>query len=168
MKKVYYLGTLYDILYCACNITWTIFLVICFPALSKNLLFNLFDYLKLDIWTFNDLLEFWLDVSVNCKKNQNIWIYNIVPVDGLPLCGYFNSLLEWIIIPFASPVGSFGCASDWHIRLVTRRSWVWSPPVLTTYFRGDWSWNIFCSHFLPSADPRRTFVTFWLKNVHKY
>ena len=33
-------------------------------------------------------------------------------------------------------------------------------------FRGDWSWNIFYGHSLPSADSRRAVVSFWRKNVH--
>ena len=35
-----------------------------------------------------------------------------------------------------------------------------------TFFRGDWSWNIFYGHSLPSADSTRAVVTFWRKNVH--
>ena len=35
-----------------------------------------------------------------------------------------------------------------------------------TFFRGDWSWNIFYGHSLPSADSRRAVVSFWRKNVH--
>ena len=31
---------------------------------------------------------------------------------------------------------------------------------------GDWSWNIFYGHSLPSADSRRAVVSFWRKNVH--
>ena len=34
-----------------------------------------------------------------------------------------------------------------------------------TFFRGDWSWNIFYGHSLPSADSRAV-VSFWRKNVH--
>ena len=38
--------------------------------------------------------------------------------------------------------------------------------VSATFFRGDWSWNIFYGHSLPSADSRRAVVSFWRKNVH--
>ena len=58
--------------------------------------------------------------------------------------------------------GSVGCA----IRLETRRSRVQPPPRSATFFRGDWSWNIFYGHSLPSADSRRAVVSFWRKNVH--
>ena len=50
--------------------------------------------------------------------------------------------------------GSVGCA----VRLETRRSRVQSPPKSATFFRGDWSWNIFYGHSLPSADSRRAVV----------
>ena len=60
------------------------------------------------------------------------------------------------------PGGSVGCA----VRLETRRSWVQPPPRSATFFRGDWSWNIFYGHSLPSADTRRAVVSFWWKNVH--
>ena len=58
--------------------------------------------------------------------------------------------------------GSVGCA----IRLETRRSWVQPLQRSATFFRGDWSWNIFYGHSLPSADSRRAVVSFWRKNVH--
>ena len=48
----------------------------------------------------------------------------------------------------------------------TRRSRVQPPPRSATFFRGDWSWNIFYCHSLPSADSRRAVVSFWQKNVH--
>ena len=37
---------------------------------------------------------------------------------------------------------------------------------LATFFRGDWSWNIFYGHSLPSADSWSAVVSFWPKNVH--
>ena len=53
------------------------------------------------------------------------------------------------------------------VRLEIRRLRFWSQPGLETFFHGDWSWNIFCSHFLPSTDSRRAVVSSWRKNVHK-
>ena len=58
--------------------------------------------------------------------------------------------------------GSVGCA----VWLETRRSRVHPPPRSATFFRGDWSWNIFYAHSLPSADSRRAVVSFWRKKVH--
>ena len=58
--------------------------------------------------------------------------------------------------------GSVGCA----VRLETRRSRVQPPPRSATFFRGDWSWNIFYGHSLPSADSRRAVISFWRKNAH--
>ena len=62
----------------------------------------------------------------------------------------------------ASLGGSVGCA----VRLETRRSRVQAPLRSATFFRGEWSWNIFYSHSLPSAGSRRAVVSFWRKNVH--
>ena len=58
--------------------------------------------------------------------------------------------------------GSIGCT----IWLETRRWRVQPPPRSATFFRWDWSWNIFYGHSLPSADSRRAVVSFWRKNVH--
>ena len=41
-----------------------------------------------------------------------------------------------------------------------------TSPRSETFFRGDWSWNIFYGHSLPSADSRRAVVSFRRKNVH--
>ena len=41
-----------------------------------------------------------------------------------------------------------------------------TPARSATFFRGDWSRNIFYSHSLSSTDSRRAVVNFWLKNVH--
>ena len=61
------------------------------------------------------------------------------------------------------------CRPRWlswmRVHLETRRSRVQPPPKSATFFRGDWSWNIFYGHSLPSADSRRAVVSFWRKNV---
>ena len=62
-----------------------------------------------------------------------------------------------------------------RVRLETRRLRVRIPPRSATFFRGDWSWNIFYGHAFPSADSRRAVVSAdsrravvssWRKNVH--
>ena len=58
--------------------------------------------------------------------------------------------------------GSVGCA----VWLETRRSQVQPLLKLAAFFCGGWSWNNFYSLSLPSADPRRTVVIFWRKNLH--
>ena len=50
--------------------------------------------------------------------------------------------------------------------LLIRKLWVRPPAGSATFFRGDWSWNIFYGHSLPSADSKRAVVSFWQKNVH--
>ena len=42
--------------------------------------------------------------------------------------------------------GSVGCT----VRLETRKSRFHPQPRSATFFCGDWSWNIFCGHSLPS------------------
>ena len=57
-------------------------------------------------------------------------------------------VLNTVSYILAGPGGSVGCA----VQLETRRLWVQPLPRLATFFCGDWSWNIFCGHSLPSAD----------------
>ena len=45
--------------------------------------------------------------------------------------------------------------SRMRVRPEVRESRVWSLPGPATFFRGDWSWNIFYGHSLLSADSRR-------------
>ena len=81
------------------------------------------------------------------------WNYSLVVTDRSLHCKYQKHL--------AGLGGSVGCA----IRLETRRSRVQPPPRSATFFHGDWSWNIFYGHSLPSADSRRAVVSFWRKNA---
>ena len=53
-----------------------------------------------------------------------------------------------------------------RVRLEIRRLWVRHPPRSAAFFRGDWSWNNFYGHSLPSADSRRASVSFWQKYAH--
>ena len=41
-----------------------------------------------------------------------------------------------------------------------------TPAESATFFRGDWSWNIFYGHSFPSADSWRAADSFWRMNVH--
>ena len=63
-------------------------------------------------------------------------------------------------------IAGLGGSVGYAVRLETRRSRVQPPPRSVTFSRGDWSWNIFYGHSLPSADSRRAVVIFWQKNVH--
>ena len=84
--------------------------------------------------------------------------------DDLFTMAHSNSILspyKILLIAQAGLCGSVGCA----VRLETRRSRVQPPPRSVTFFRGNWSWNIFYGHSLPSADSRRAVVSFWRKNV---
>ena len=42
------------------------------------------------------------------------------------------------------------------------------PARFATFFHGDWSWNIFYGHYLPSTDSRWAVISFEQENVHKY
>ena len=116
------------------------------------------------------LTKFWnfFHAQLSMKKVLNFWyfyFYDLVK---------FHAHLSWAWKKFYNPGawctgkrpaglgGSVGCA----VRLETRRSRVQPPPRSATFFRGDWSWNIFYGHSLPSADSRRAVVSFWRKNVH--
>ena len=75
----------------------------------------------------------------------------------------FQSLIDKKVHLEPAGLGSsVGCS----VRLETRRSRVQPPPRSATFFHGDWSWNIFYGHSLPSADSRRAVVSFSRKNVH--
>ena len=41
-----------------------------------------------------------------------------------------------------------------------------TPTEVGNILLGDWSWNIFYGHSLPSAGSRRAVVSFWRKTVH--
>ena len=41
-----------------------------------------------------------------------------------------------------------------------------NPVGSATFFLGDFIMKCFLQSFLPSADSRRAFVSFWQKNVH--
>ena len=103
----------------------------------------------------------WLKIST-CRKYWMSLIHFLIPY----LPQIFEHLTLYLIfllnIQQAGLGGSVGCA----VRLETRRSRVQPPPRSATFFRGDWSWNIFYGHSLPSADSRRAVVSFWRKNVH--
>ena len=87
------------------------------------------------------------------------WPIFHAPLTFTPLMSPFH--MSSSIRPSAGLGGSVGCA----VRLETRRSRVQPPPRWATFFRGDWSWNIFYGHSLPSADSRRAVVSFLRKNV---
>ena len=61
-------------------------------------------------------------------------------------CCIFSKLCTYIT-EIAGLGGSVGCA----IRLQTRRSRVQPSPRSATFFRGDWSWNIFYGHWVDWA-----------------
>ena len=78
--------------------------------------------------------------------------------------------MQNIFVLFVPGYSAIICRPRWRswmrVRLETRRSRVRPPPRSATFFRGDWSWNIFYGHSLPSADSRKAVVSFWWKNVH--
>ena len=96
-------------------------------------------------------------------------IFLIFPENRFDILCKITPQFTWNFICFLGKIRKLfrrprwlGCA----VRLKTRRSRVQPPPRSATFFRGDWSWNIFYGHSLPSADSRRAVVSFWRKNVH--
>ena len=112
-------------------------------------------------WRFAPVTEFYITCG-------HIFVFSF-PLGSLGPLWYFWKLglliytLECISsVQTSLSHGSIGCA----VLLETRRSRVQPPPRSATFFRGDWSWNIFYGHSLRSADLRRAVVSFWRKNVH--
>ena len=104
----------------------------------------------------------WLQNVANPFLVFHIWMQGIICFTLVNrLCTVIGPLLSLYLTKLGLG-GSVGCA----VRLETRRSRVQPPPRSATFFRGDWSWNIFYGHSLPSADSRRAVVSFWRKNVH--
>ena len=65
-----------------------------------------------------------------------------------------SAVFDWV---YTGSLRSLSFLTNWTIT---------TPPRSAAFFRGDWSWNIFYGHSLPSADSRRAVVSFRRKNVH--
>ena len=125
--------------------------------------FSLSDYLNVDINSHTECQIVQIQISW-LLRSQLIWIYTVCKGREYP--GSARQGFTWInkeicIYWMFGLDGSVRCT----IRLETRRSRIQPPPRSATFFRGDWSWNIFYGHSLPSADSRRAVVSFWRKNV---
>ena len=148
--------------------------VVTYVFVPKNILFQLFQknqFCQQSSWIYR-LSRHKIQVRADLQaffslknKNKRIKIRlssSIQIVTGTFKVKAVNCLLGRWFTWMSSLGGSVGCA----VRLETRRSRVQPPPRSATFFRGDWSWNIFYGHSLPSADSRRAVVSFWRKNVH--
>ena len=136
------------------SLLWpSVFLVI-FRRFAPNSSFVLNDY--------HTCHKLWTEICEVCPIFKGDLIKICESLTKITLKLYQNSqkpLFKWTKLGLG---GSVGCA----VRLETRRSRVQPPPRSATFLRGDWSWNIFYGHSLPSADSRRAVVSFWRKNVH--
>ena len=72
--------------------------------------------------------------------------------------------LSLLPISIAGLGGSVGCA----VRLETRRSRIEPPPRSATFFRGDWSWNIFLRSFSPFRWFKKDSCQFLAKECAQY
>ena len=160
-----------------------------FKSLKFHCKSNLTIFVDESVWYFVILyVDISLLMSVNfgfhsSKRNIIFSPYYVIVahIEDLSLVVIAHEIMKWAFykfhrflmkwpqilesvyqMTFAGLGGSVGCA----VRLETRRSRVQPPPRSATFFRGDWSWNIFFGHSLPSADSRRAVVSFWRKNVH--
>ena len=80
-------------------------------------------------------------------------------------CGYPSVCQKlWKYSSYSSR--GLGGSVGYTVWLEIRRLHVQPPPRLATFFRGDWSWNIFYGHSLPSSDSRRAILSFWRKYMH--
>ena len=125
------------------------------------LIFSAWQWLNAQIWIILHIYTVW-SWSAIC------WFILLCPVWTFKAMIRLHGCTGYIIhlgvysFTLAGLGGSVGCA----VRLETRRSRVQPPPRSVTFFPGDWSWNIFYGHSLPSADSRRAVVSLWWKNVH--
>ena len=109
--------------------------------------------------------RFWLTWASNFAKMFAYYGWYVQWHSFTSTCDMGNwtlALIREVKLTTAGLSGLVGCA----VQMETRRSWVQPPLRSATFFHGDWSWNIFYGHSLPSADPRRAVVSFWQKNVH--
>ena len=110
-------------------------------------------------------------ILVAGKGRGNVFISSVSPLSFLFLflpCPSLSSLLLSLLSLFSfSGRRNKMTHKGWGVvKPQHRRSRVQPLPRSATFFRRDWSWNIFYSHLLPSADSRRTVFSFWQKNVH--
>ena len=126
-----------------------------------------------NLWKNQPLVSFinfiWNDHECKILFFIHVWLLNItlsrmVWCRYLPVtkCYVMCSHIIFMTCHYPLNWSDVGCA----VRLETRRSRVQPLPRSATFFRGDWSWNIFYSHSLTSADSRKAVVSFWWKNVH--
>ena len=78
------------------------------------------------------------------------------------LIGFADLCILCVILPnMPASVAQLDAPSDWRQEVAGS-----TLPRSATFFSGDWSWNIFYGHSLPSADSRKAVVSFWRKKVH--
>ena len=99
-----------------------------------------------------------MECPVICPKSTD-WLASSVVPDQMP--HYVASDLGLHCL-FCRP----RWLSQVGIQLVSWRLRVWPPPNPATFFHGDW--NIFCGHFVPSADSQWAVVSFSWKNLYKH
>ena len=135
--------------------------------------------LSIDIWTTDIYLDYFGSSHAGCSIYKHSFLKSFNPKSGFSFFREIFLKISWgmrkAVFPWPSHVfqetypayvaglgGSVGCT----VRLETRRLRVQSQLRSAIFFRGDWSWNIFYGHSHPSADSRRTVVSFWRKIVH--
>ena len=102
-----------------------------------------------------------------CHINTLLFFFSFFTFIHFPLSylslSFISSTILLSVSPFLLEDTNWPTRAD---RLETRRSRVQPLPRSATFFRGDWSWNIFYGYSLPSAGSRRAVISFWRKNVH--
>ena len=112
--------------------------------------------------SFISFIHFQIIYSWYKQYQQHNWWYCITYTSYHMLLNFkFGIALPTSSSSVVGLGGSVGCMSDWR-----SGGCYWTPAGLATFFRGDWSWNTFYCHSLPSPDSRRAVVSFWRKNVH--
>ena len=99
-------------------------------------------------------------VTLRCQKSKNGVCFSC-SVDNFIIPWWILKLLCRIVYHHATmyPLKTQVQGSEGKIILSSQ-----SGPA--TFFRWDWSWNLFYGHSLPSADSRREVVRYLRKDVH--
>ena len=110
----------------------------------------------------------WICVQAHGVPDQTGYVCRLmVPLIKLNMfAGSWYPWSDWIFVHIHGVPDRTGYVGRPMVSLIRLDMFACSWCPFAMFFHGDWSWNIFYGHSLPSADSRRAVVSFWRKNVH--